>query len=270
MGATGLGSRLGSNWVERFFFYGHLGKGTIYVLLGGLTVAALVGGTSRPDGYADVMRWVQDQPLGNVLLLLLAAGMFGYCAWRWTKAVLDVEHDGWDAKGALKRIGSAVSGTSYGLLGVGALTMAMGSSSGGSSKRSLIATVLEQSWGPLLIIAAAATVLIIGAFQLRRGLRDDFMKRLDVGTLSARAREAVRNLGRAGHVARAVVYGIVAYFLVRVALTENPAQFRGTGGALEYLAQGYGAWLLALVSIGLLLYGAFMYVVAAHRRPITV
>jgi len=258
----------GSNWKSNFFFFGHLAKGTIYILIGGLAIAAVVAGSSDPAGYRSAMRWLQEKPGGTFLLVLLAAGMFSYCAWRWTKAVLDVTNEGNDADGIVKRIAFASSGTFYGALGAGAVAMALGSSSGSGTRQSLVVTVLEQGWGPALFVVGAIVALLVGLAQLRRGIQDEFLERLTFAGWSASAREAAKNFGRAGHVARAIVYGVIAYFLLQVAITEDPSRFRGVGGALEYLAQGAGAYLLVVVSLGLLLYGAFMYVVATHRKPI--
>jgi len=75
---------------------------------------------------------------------------------------------------------------------------------------------------------------------------------------------AVLLLGRLGLLALAVVFGIVALFLIVAALRHNP---KGLGGALQQLAQEpFGPLLLAVVALGLMTYGVFSFAEARYRR----
>jgi uncharacterized protein DUF1206 len=74
-------------------------------------------------------------------------------------------------------------------------------------------------------------------------------------------------LGRLGLLALAVVFGIVALFLIVAALRHNPNEAKGLGGALQQLAQEpFGPLLLAAVALGLMTYGVFSFAEARYRR----
>lgn len=254
-------------WKRNFYIFGHIAKGVVYSAIGGIALAGVIGEASGPGGMKDVIRWIQNQPFGQILLVLIAIGLFSYCAWRWIKAIEDTSNQGTDAEGITKRVAYAASGTAYGLLGVYAITLLTGSGSGGNSKQDMLAQILQESWGQILVGAIALALFGVGLYQLNKALKDKFMSEVDNGQMNSQERSFYRQFGKAGYISRSVVYGIMAYFLVRVALTSDPSQYRGVEGVLEYLGgQTMGTILVALVSLGLLLYGIFMFVKAKYPR----
>jgi Domain of Unknown Function (DUF1206) len=82
---------------------------------------------------------------------------------------------------------------------------------------------------------------------------------LRLAEMRAVTRRIVEWLGRGGGVARAVVFITVGAFLVVAALTTQPRQAKGLDSALRgpLGAAPAGHWLLALVAIGLIMFGAF-------------
>ena len=75
------------------------------------------------------------------------------------------------------------------------------------------------------------------------------------------------NVGTIGHVARAVVFGLVAIFLVKAAYNYKANEAIGLDGALAKLYNGaYGSWLLGAVALGLLVFSVFSLVEARYRR----
>lgn len=255
------------NWKRNFYIFGHLAKGVVYSAIGGIALAGVIGEASGPGGMKDVIRWIQNQPFGQILLVLITVGLFSYCAWRWIKSLEDTSGEGSDAEGLIKRTGYAASGTVYGLLGVYAITLLTGGSSNGDSRQDMLAQILQQPFGQIVVGVIALILVGVGLYQLNTGLKEKFMEEIDHSQLHGDERKLYRNLGKAGHVSRAVIYGIMAYFLARVALSSDPSQFRGIEGAIEYLGgQTMGTILVALVALGLLLYGLFMFAKAKYPR----
>jgi hypothetical protein len=85
--------------------------------------------------------------------------------------------------------------------------------------------------------------------------------------LPAPKRHLAEPLSRYGFTARGAAFGVVGAFLILAAVTANPAQAHGLGGALAALrAQPYGSALLALVALGLIASGLFDFVQALYRR----
>ncbi len=253
---------------QHLFQAGYTAKGIVYVLIGGAALTTLIGiSMDATNGPRAVIDWLGDNSFGTVILLLIGAGLLSYCAWRWYKAVQDTEHEGHNASGMIKRIAWAVSGTSYGALAVFAFRSAFAAGGGeGDTKRSVIAELLQLSWGSYAVGLIGLVILGVGIYQIYRAVTNKHMKNVAEWHLSADQEQAFRNAGRIGLTARAVVFGLIAYFLYRAATLEDASQFRGISGSLEYLEQGWGNVTLALIGAGLLAYGFFMFVRARYER----
>jgi hypothetical protein len=256
-----------NDWKRNFYIFGHIAKGVVYTVVGGIAVATVIGEASGPEGSKDVIRWIQGQPFGQILLVLIAIGLFSYCAWRWIKALEDTGNEGTDAEGLTKRTGYAASGSVYGILGIYAITLLTGNGSGGNSKQDMLGQVLQESWGQILVGLIALCLVGVGIYQLYKAIKEKYMQDISNAGVSAQERSIYQTLGKAGYISRGVVYSIMAYFLFRVALTSDPSQYKGMEGVLEYLGgQAMGTILLALVGLGLLLYGVFMFVKAKYPK----
>ncbi len=86
-------------------------------------------------------------------------------------------------------------------------------------------------------------------------------------TLAPEVAPRVVALGRAGYLARAVVFVVIGAFLLVAAWQSDASEARGLGGALEALRnQPFGAWIFGLVALGLAAFGAFNLAEARYRR----
>ena len=254
---------------NKLFTAGYTAKGVVYALIGIFAIIGVVGSAgSGGGGPKDVISWIGTNPFGNVLLFLIGLGLLAYCSWRWYTAVKDKENEGSDKEGIVKRIGYAVSGTAYGILSAHAFKLCFGSGGGsGQSKQDIIARILSNSWGPYLVGLIALIMAGVAIFQLYRAVTDKHMEHIEGLGLNHEQRETFEKTGEVGLTARFVVYGIISYFLFRAALMEDPSQFKGVGESLSYIEdQTYGQVLLAIVGLGLLAYGIFMFIRARYER----
>src|SRR5690349_4792635 len=62
-------------WVEAAARAGYTAKGVVYLMIGGLAVAAATGQRGRLGGGETAVRAIGDQSYGRVLLALTAAGL---------------------------------------------------------------------------------------------------------------------------------------------------------------------------------------------------
>ncbi|WP_237705252.1 DUF1206 domain-containing protein [Bacillus coahuilensis] len=63
--------------------------------------------------------------------------------------------------------------------------------------------------------------------------------------------------------------GIIGIFFIQTAITAQPEKTKGLDGALSEIAsQSYGQILLALVAIGLTLYGVFQIIKGKNRNMV--
>jgi hypothetical protein len=74
-------------------------------------------------------------------------------------------------------------------------------------------------------------------------------------------------LGVFGHVARAVVFALVGYGLIKAAVDYNPQKAIGLDGALRQLADSsYGPVLLGAVAVGLAGFSIYSMADARYRK----
>ena len=250
------------SWYAGFFRFGHLAKGIIYLIIGGLAIATIVGNSGSIEGGRGVIQWINEQPFGRILLGLVAIGLFSYTAWRWLKVFLGKGGDEDDKKDTVYRIAWFFSGLSYLGLGIVAARAAiMGGSSGGQGggqRQEVITWLIQQSWGPTVVIILGVIIAGVAIFQLVKGVKEKYLENIDLSSANHKERKSITTLGKIGHLARAAVFAIMAYFLILAGATVDPGKFKGTEGVLEWLRQNsYGTILLGLAAIGLIAYAVF-------------
>lgn len=248
---------------------GFAAKGAVYLLIGGLTAGAAFGATrtrvtDTHGAFASILR----MPFGQVVLAVMAVGLFGYAAWRILSALRDGESRGTSAKGLALRVGDLGKAAVHIAIGFAALRLVNGAtrrgSGGDAEMRDWTATLLDAPAGTALVIGAGAVLLVFAALQVWRAWSGRFLQRL---ALTAASRPWVERAGRFGLTARAVVFALIGVFVIRAATNANPAEAKGFGSALRSLeAQPYGPWILGAVALGLAGYGLFELAEARFRR----
>jgi hypothetical protein len=247
---------------------GFLAKGVVYLLAGLLTLRAAVEGSAPRDEHAAV-RTIGSQPAGDVLLVLVGIGLGCYALFRLIHAILVEESGPSPLHRAAKRVAHLASGIVHGGLALTAFQLARGRHSAGGEHeaQSWAGKLLEQPFGPILLLAIGGCVIIAGIVQLMQVVNPTFVRELDLSRARPEERRWTIRLGRAGHAARGVVFVIMGVFAARAGLLANAAEVEGMGGALRKLQMApYGLVLLSLVAAGLALYGVFMLVSARYLR----
>lgn len=259
-----------NHWVRTAARLGYAAIGVVYLLVGALAVQVALGsGQGTPDQEVALAEILQA-PFGRLMLGLVAFGLFGFLLWRLIEAAGDVEGHGDDAKGLAIRGGYAINGLIYGSLGLQAARLAMGQGQGqgqGQGPQDWTARLLEQPFGRWLVGAAGLVVIGTGVYQIYRGFSDKYQEQLAWRQMSETERRWTTWAARLGLGAHGVVLGMIGWFLIRAAVTFNPDEARGLGGALASLAsQSYGPWLLGAVAVGLAAYGVYKLVVARYHH----
>jgi hypothetical protein len=235
---------------------GFAARGILYGLIGWLALKS-----GRTEDGAGVLAWL-DSGNGRILLAAMGVGFLFYAAWRLVEARLDTSGHGNDTKGLAVRAGGVMSGLVHLFLGGAALVHAIGDDKGGSggdSAQQGAETVLGLPGGWLMVIAGAALLAATGVFQIARAWTTSFMKSL---APSGSARTAICWLGRAGYLARGIVFLVMGLFLFRAGMEERSSEAGGVGQALSSLP----STLQMAVAAGFLLFGLFSLAEARYRR----
>ena len=247
--------------VETLIRLGFVVRGLIYAVIGILAFQVAVGGGGTLADPQGAIVTMGRTPVGGIVLYVILIGLIGYSMWGLIRAVFDPLHKGSDLKGIATRIGYAVSAASYALLAVytyGLITpttTAAGNGGQTAQTQKTAASLLTQPSGQLIVGIVAAIIMIWGITQIIQGLNRNFDRQILPYTFS---KKWVDRLGQFGTAARGFVFTLIGMFLLQAAFHRDPSQAKGIEGVLAALLhQPYGPWLLGIVALGLVAFGAY-------------
>ena len=249
---------------------GFVAKGTVYAIIGILTFkAAFNMGGGQKSGKMQVLQFLDQQPFGNFLLVLMGLGLLCYAAWRFVEAIKDPEHIGDDTKGKAKRAAFFISGIIY--LGFAVLALLRVFNSGGGSPSSGSQTkssFLASETGLILIGIAGAGIIIAGIYEFIKAYKNDYFKKFNLYSISdEKKRESIKKTAEFGLAARGVIFLIIGYFALKAALHNNPSEIKTTREVFSFIQDSsYGPWLMGIVAAGLVAYAIYMFLMAKYRN----
>jgi hypothetical protein len=245
---------------------GFLARGLVYAIIGVLAFDLATGHGGKITNQQGAFRTVEHQPFGHFLLALLAIGLGGYALWRLFRAALGHGPEGADS--GLERIGALGSGLVYAALCAIAVELLTGSGSSGSGNAKQTASgVFSWPAGRWIVLVAGLVMLGVAGYQFMRGVARKFLDDDKTEKMGPAMKTWITWAGTVGHVARAVVFGLVGAFLVRAAIDYKANEAIGLDGALAKLYdRPYGPWLLGAVAAGLVAFGIFSITEARYRR----
>src|SRR5215218_54179 len=103
---------MNGEWAQRVARLGYASRGIVYLMIGGLTVVAAVGG-GKAAGSKDALRALLGTPLGTMWVAAIASGLLFFALWRVTQCVLDTDHLGRGRKGIFRRVSYGASSIVY-------------------------------------------------------------------------------------------------------------------------------------------------------------
>ncbi len=244
---------------------GLVSYGVVHLLMAWLAVQLAFGDREGKVSGSGALRQLAGSDLGRISLYVVAGGLAALVVWQLVEAVAG-HNDEDGAKRVGKRVVSAAKVVIYGVLGFGALRIALGGGGGGgSSTDSYTARVMSLPFGALLVGLAGAVVLAIAGALAWRGWKEKFLSKLDGNGRSGHDGTAYRWLGKAGYLSKGVAFAVIGGLFVYAAWTNDPDKSAGLDRALlEILQQPFGPYLLGLVAAGIACYGVFCLAWARH------
>jgi hypothetical protein len=255
-------------WVRRFGRLGYMAKGLVYGMIGVLAALAAFGPGGDMTGTSGALQSIAEMPFGEVALWIIGISLIGYIFWDFIKAIKDPENEGIDAKGLIRRTGYFISGVIYTNLAFGAIKLASHTGdAGGNSEKTISAKLMEQPFGVWLVGLVGAIIIGYGVYELYSGVKEKFMSKFKTYEMNDKERKIARLSGKLGLISRGIVLSMVGFFFIRTAYTHNPDESKGLGGALTELAsQPFGQFLLAIVAVGLILYGVYQIIRGRYQH----
>jgi Domain of Unknown Function (DUF1206) len=245
---------------------GFVARGLVYGIIGVLALELALGQGGKITNQQGALHSIEQHSFGHLLLAAVAVGLGGYSLWRLFRAALGHGPEGADS--GLERLGALGSGIVYALFCVFAVQILTSSSGGGSGNAKKTANdVFGWPGGRWLVGIAGLVMLGVAVYQFIRGARQKFLDDSNTQNMSPTVKKWFTAVGTVGHLARAVVFGLVGVFLVKASIDYKADEAVGLDGALAKLYNGaYGSWLLGAVAAGLVAFAAFSITEARYRR----
>ena len=249
-------------WLARA---GLVARGVVYGIIGVLALKLALGDGGKATDQEGALQTIAHQSFGELLLVLVAIGLGGYALWRLIRAA--VGHGAEQRDSGFDRISALDSGIAYGLLCIAAIGILTSAGGGSGSTKQTTSGVLGWTGGTWLVGIAGAILIGVALYQAYKGLGRKFLEDAKTGEMSEGVEKAYTALGVFGIVARAVIFALIGYGLIKAAVDYNPKEAVGLDGALRELAHAsYGPALLGLVAAGLIGFGLYSIVDARYRK----
>lgn len=256
-----------ARWLVIVARVGYAAKGVVYIVVGALAARLAVGWGGGTIGTTGALHAIADGPFGVLALATMAAGLMGYAVWRLINAATDAERKGDHPTGLAKRIGGALRGLAYGVLGAQTIHFLATRDEGDGQDAEMVATrIMGLPAGRWLAICVGFGFVGYGVYQLYRAGSSKVLKNIDTFDAGVKGSLWIRRLGRFGIAARAVVFGMIGMLGIRAAWTFDPSNAGGIEDSLDALAGGpRGMLILGVVALGLVSYGLFQLATARYR-----
>lgn len=241
---------------------GLVSYGLLHLVLAWIAVQIALGGQSRGDASNQgALRQLASQPLGGVLMWIMAIGLFALVVWE----LIDVGFArGEGAEEWRRRARYGGRAIVHLAIGVLAVRVAAGSPGGSSNQaeETLSARLLRLPAGRVLLFAVAAGILAVGIAQIVKGVKGRFRDDLD-----ASVGRPVQITGTVGYVAKGIALAIVAALFGWAAATADPDKAGGLDAALSTLrSQPFGTVLLLALALGIACFGVYCLAWARYAR----
>jgi len=252
--------------LERIGRAGFAAKALVYGMVGFVAIGVAVGNGNQTKGQTGALRELAGGSVGKALLVAVAIGLGAYALYRLVEVFVGSPTKHGDEE-KLERAASVGRFVIYGGLCVAAIRILAQSGGTSSGPSKTTSTVFDLPAGEVLVFIAGLVVIGVGLYQGYRGASQDFEDDLDAARMGATTKRIARPLGIAGHAARAVVFTLIGAFLIKAAVEHDSSEALGLDGALQEIArQDYGAALLFVTAVGLVLFGAYTMIEARYRR----
>jgi hypothetical protein len=243
-------------------------RGVLYVIIGWIAVEVAFGHSRQQADQTGALHELAATPVGGVLLWLLAIGFAGMAVWRLSEAVYGAPGAG--GRKATSRVAALGKAIVAGVIAYGVMTFALGTGSHQSSDAESVdvtATLMRHAGGQVLVVVIGLASIVGGLVVAYWAWRKQFLRELALGQVRTGVRRVVQWLGEFGGIARGIVFITVGSFLIDAVADAQPGKAKGLDSSLRALAATpLGPWLLVLVAIGLIMFGAFSCCQARWER----
>ena len=256
------------SFVDYLPIYGCFSTGIMYVAIG---VIALLSFLKIKHGGADeisLVAFLNGFVIGKIFIWIILLGTISYISWRIYESIRDPYNYGKKAKGLAMRICIALSIIPDALITYSVILILLGKGNIREDglpeeQRRMVSKIFGNSWGDWFIIVIGSLVCVTAIVQLIYGVTRGYRERLNVDHFSSGKKRLIYFLASAGYAARAIILGIIGFFLIKAGSLKNSQFVVNTDKAFDFIGDHVGHTYFILVAIGTICYGLFMFALGA-------
>src|SRR6478735_10828141 len=151
-----------SEWMDHAIRAGLVAYGVVHLLVGWLALQLAFGEKEDSASNQGALHYLAQQPMGGVLVWLIAVGMFLLVLWRLLEFAFGFRDESDDTKRWRKRATSLLKAIIYGVIGWSAVQTATGSGGGGGGTDSTTAKLMDLPGGQLIVGAVGLAIIGYG------------------------------------------------------------------------------------------------------------
>jgi hypothetical protein len=237
-----------------------------------LALLALSGRLIEAADEGRLVQLLMRIPGGPVVIWAIVVGAAAYVVWRVIEAVSDPYGFGADWRGLARRAGVASSAIGYALIAFTTARIAMGTGTGArdaaeEQHQLVVAQVLAWPGGELLLGLAGGVLAVVGVAQFVLVARRAYATEIHIEPQTEFGERVTHFLAWYGYSARGVILCVLAWFLLDGAISSDSNAVGDTDTAFDFIGGGtLGDSAFAVVAVGTIAYGIFMYMNAWHYR----
>jgi hypothetical protein len=266
-GTKSTAERVAQNSVfERFARAGYVGSGLVHLLIGYIAIRLAFGGGDGAADQSGAMAELAARPGGRIVLWACVVVFVMMGVWRLAEATFGSASrpESEDAKDkTFDRIKALSLAVVYFAFALTAFGFARGSGRSSSEQNaSFTARLMESTIGKIALIVGALIIIGVGAYHAHKGISCNF-----TDDLKGNTGQAVRSLGLVGYVAKGLSIGVIGVLMILAVFQSQPDKASGLDGAIKTLgAQPFGAVLLVVAGLGIIVYGLYSFVMARYAK----
>jgi hypothetical protein len=228
---------------------GYGASGVLHLLLAYLTAKIALGGGGEEASQSGALAKLAEEPLGQVMLWVLAVGFTLLALWQLTEIFTRYE-----ASDKAKAAGKLVV---YSVLAWTSFTFASGgSTSSNKQTKEFTATLMEAPGGRVLVGLVGFAIIGIAAYHVHKGWRKRFLRDLQEHP----GRWAVIT-ARVGYIGKGIALAAVGR------MTVPAGKATGLDGGLRSMRDlPAGTVILLGIALGLAAYGVYSFARARYAR----
>jgi Domain of Unknown Function (DUF1206) len=234
---------------------GYGASGVLHLLLAYLTAQIALGGGGKQASQSGALATLAEEPLGQVLLWVIAAGFTLLALWELTELV--TRHEAFDkAKAGGKLV-------LYSVLAWTSFTFASGGrTSSNKQTTEFTGTLMEAPAGRVLVGLVGVAIIGIAAYHVYKGWRERFLE-----DLQEHPGRWVVIAAKVGYIGKGIALAAVGILFITAAIQHRAGKATGLDGGLRSMRDlPAGTVILLGIALGLAAYGVYSFARARYAR----